>query len=595
MNLFPSGRTLSRGRRIARVVVWVVFAVVAAVYYRFPPEPSPSPASGRGPGRIANRGVEGRDWDRRRFRRRPTRMHPPAGTVPNDLWRLKIEIGSNDVEVLRGYRWNGWHGAPQERPQVRATVREGSNVYTNVTLHLKGAAGSFRPFDDKPAMTLNFKKHARGQRFHGYTKISLNNSVQDRSYLSEAVSRELFEAAGVPVTRASHATVLVNGRDLGLFVVTEGWEKPFLRRHFDDVGGNLYDGGFLQDINTPLDTNSGDNRSDRSDLERLAAAAYEPDAGRRWERLHAVLDVDRFLSFLAMEIMTCHWDGYGMNKNNYRVFNDNSTGRMVFMPHGLDQMFGVGRSNPTSSIEPDMKGLVARAVVSTTDGYDALIQRIDALRSSVFRHEEITNRIAEISARIRPTLAAYAPDLAVEHDYHAADFQERVVARARSITEQLRAIRDRQFVTFDGDEAARLEDWTSYVRPRDRDRLQLDEVVLEGRNVLRAAATAPETDGGGGGGGGALWWTRVWLRAGTYRLEGEVRSRGLNPGDMVAFRGAGFVGEPLLGDVDTWTGMAVDLEIRSPVARIDLACEVRITGGEVWLDRESLRLIRLDD
>ena len=59
------------------------------------------------------------------------------------------------------------HRSQTERPSVRATVREGELVWTNVSLHLKGAAGSFRSVDDKPALTLNFDKLPDGQRFHG--------------------------------------------------------------------------------------------------------------------------------------------------------------------------------------------------------------------------------------------------------------------------------------------------------------------------------------------------------------------------------------------------------------------------------------------
>ena len=30
---------------------------------------------------------------------------------------------------------------------------------------------------------------------------------------------------------------------------------------------------------------------------------------------------DRFLSFLATEVMLCHWDGYALNRNNFRVYH----------------------------------------------------------------------------------------------------------------------------------------------------------------------------------------------------------------------------------------------------------------------------------
>src|SRR5262249_53931114 len=147
-------------------------------------------------------------------------VQPPAAPVPSDLTRLVIQIAPRDVETLRGYFWNGWRGQRrQERPEVLATVREGDVVYTNVSVHLKGAAGSFRPFDDKPALTLNFSKHAPGQHFHEYTKISLNNSVQDPTFVCEALCRELYVAAGVPAPHADWATVVINGRDLGLYVL----------------------------------------------------------------------------------------------------------------------------------------------------------------------------------------------------------------------------------------------------------------------------------------------------------------------------------------------------------------------------------------
>jgi hypothetical protein len=125
------------------------------------------------------------------------------------VFSIQIEIPRAGLSALRPTRWeNG-----QKRPVARATVREGGVVYTNVAVHLKGAAGSFRGVDDKPAMTLNFDKFVPGQSFHGLHKISLNNSVQDSTYLCEKIAREIFIAAGVPVPRATHAVVELNGQE----------------------------------------------------------------------------------------------------------------------------------------------------------------------------------------------------------------------------------------------------------------------------------------------------------------------------------------------------------------------------------------------
>src|SRR6267154_2402092 len=123
-----------------------------------------------------------------------------AGT---NVLRMKIEIPQSGINALRRTGW----GNGRERPEALATVEEGGAVYTNVNVHLKGSAGSFRSVDQNPCLTLNFAKSAPGQSFHGLHKLSLNNSVQDRSYLNEKICRELFEAAGVPVPRAGHALV----------------------------------------------------------------------------------------------------------------------------------------------------------------------------------------------------------------------------------------------------------------------------------------------------------------------------------------------------------------------------------------------------
>jgi len=97
----------------------------------------------------------------------------------------------------------------------------------DVALHLKGSAGSFRPVDDKPGLTLILSRGESGGRFHGLRKFHLNNSVQDPTYLSEAVSGGLFRAAGVPAARAAHAVVELNGRKLG-FLRHYGGDGPGL-------------------------------------------------------------------------------------------------------------------------------------------------------------------------------------------------------------------------------------------------------------------------------------------------------------------------------------------------------------------------------
>ena len=165
------------------------------------------------------------------------------GLIP----RIHIEITGTNLAALQ----------KNNRGYVRATVKEGEKVYGEVGIHVKGSAGSVRNFDDRPALTLNFDKYQDHQRFHGLDKLHLNNSVQDGSYLTELLCGEMFRASNVPAARVTHARVWLNGRDLGLYVLKEGFDKTFLKLYFKNPKGNLYDGGFLREITEPLQRNTG--------------------------------------------------------------------------------------------------------------------------------------------------------------------------------------------------------------------------------------------------------------------------------------------------------------------------------------------------
>jgi len=348
--------------------------------------------------------------------------------------RIHLEIPPSGIKELR--RMRNWNDA--DRPTVKATVREGGRVYTNVAVHLKGATGSFTTIDQNPCLTLNFTKFAPGQLFHGLHKLSLNNSKEDRSFLCEKISRELFEAAGVPVPRAGYAVVALNDKYLGMHVLTEGWSRRFLDRYFSDTQGNLYDGGYMQDIDAPMTVVCGKNPGDHSGLRALILAAVDADPSRRWARLNRVLDMDRFVSFVAMSVLQCNWDGYAMGRNNWRLFQDLSTHKMVFMPHGLDQTFGPRVTTPAGSIKAPMQGRVARAVLETAEGQRAYLERLSQLYSEVFHVDAVLKRVDELAAIIRPAIAQGRPRAAERHDQAVRRLKERIIFRDQSLKQQLR-------------------------------------------------------------------------------------------------------------------------------------------------------------
>jgi hypothetical protein len=551
---------MEQNRQVARRAGWLVGLGLLALGVWPAPGADPSPAQGTPANPSAKAAEE-------LFARR---------TLP----RIQIEIPPEGIAVLRGYNWRrGQDSTP--RTDARATVREGHAVYTNVAVHLKGSAGSFRPIDsDKPALTLNFDKFAEGQRFHGLRKMHLNNSVQDPSFVSEQVCRELCLQAGIPTPRATHAVVELNGRAPQLYVLVEGWNKQFLKRHFKNADGNLYDSGAARDIDRQLDVNSGEHPEDRSRLDALVSATKETDASKRLAAVGKVLDLDRFLTFAAMEVIMAHWDGYAMNRNNYRVFHDLDSDRLVFLPHGMDQMFGVWRSSPTSTITPMMKGLVAKAVIQSPEGRWRYLQRMSFLITNDFDAKAITNRVRELSTKIQPALAGDFPAL-IRQESEVNGLCERVATRLRSVQDQLQ-----QTIVplkFDASGVSKLTVWrySTEAGSPSFNRNPGDPETLE----IKVSGYAYGS-----------WRTDVLLAEGEYQFVGRVRGQGLRFDNNITrggitLRTSGDRSPRMLTAAPDWTTFTYDFTITG-VADTELVCELRASQGRAFFDVDSLRLIQ---
>lgn len=494
---------------------------------------------------------------------------------------LEIDLPPEESEKLQGWHWRR---SSTDRPEARATVREGDRTWTEVSVQLKGSAGSFQSIDEDPGLTLKFDTVHKDQRFHGLKKISLNNSVQDATFIAEKLCREIFLAGGVPVPRATHAVVLLNGRNLGIRVLVEGYNRQFLRQHFGDVSGNLFDSGFVQDINQDLSINSGDHPEDRSALDRLVEACAEPDLDRRMKRLEQALDVDRFLAFVALEVIVCHWDGYAMNRNNYRVFHDRQRDRVVFLPHGMDQVFGAGRGSTSQPIFPRMRGLVAQALLETSQGARLYVETLTRLQDRVLQVEAALARVDQLAVPVRAVLAETEPDQLPFYLRRIEDMKSAIHERALSLTEQLRG-------STNPPPASGLVPVTGwYARGETGEPEMLEEKDRNGRSCLVLRAQSPGTV--------ASWRSVQSLPPGRYRFECRVRCEEV--GQQASLEPAGAAlrvdGSPPLRRISGtrgWTKLTQPFRVgRGGPFEVELRLELRSDSGEVWFEKESLRVVQ---
>jgi len=463
---------------------------------------------------------------------------------------------------------------------VQATVREGGRVYTNVAIHLKGSY-TFQPIDAKPSLTLNFDKFAPAQHFHGLTKIHLNNSVQDPSFLSEQLARELFAEVGVPSPRAGHAFVALNGRDLDLFVMIEGANKQFVKRNFKSAKGNLYDGGSGGDVTAALKADCGEDTEDHSDLNNLVKAAREPDPAKRLAQLEKVLDVEEFINFAATEAFILHWDGYSIGCNNYRLFHDTTRDKMVFIPQGMDQLFGTSRP-VTSSITPPFKGLVAEALFSIPQGRQRYLKRLEELSTNEFRLEALYPRVDRLAEKLRPALAN-SPRMLSQFAQAVQNLKMRMAQRAASVAQQLS--KPERPMRLAQDENTPLSGWSFKSGPTQS--ASGTRAVLGGRDVLQVTGNGPGSSGS--------WRKAVLLDEGHYEFSGLTRTQGVVASEApdtsgVILRVSGERSSKGITVSTEWKTLTYEFDVRG-IQEVELICEFRGQGTGCF-DAGLLRLAR---
>jgi hypothetical protein len=385
--------------------------------------------------------------------------------------------------------------------------------------------------------------------------------------------------------------VQLNGRNLGVHVLAEGLNKQFLHQYFENVHGNLYQTHGNQEITDRLDVNSGDDPKNDSGLRALAQAIKEEDPAVRWNRLQQTLDVKRFITFMALEVMLCHWDGYCMNQNNWRVFHDLAANKMVFIAHGMDQMFGTGtmllageQSSAECPIYPPIHGAVADAVMGTPVGRKLYLERLGEVYTNQFRVDALLKRVDELSSVVRGVIAERGPTAVAAYQRKVDSLKAHIEERGKSLAHQLaEAAKPRDSHIS---EPVHLSGWMTRVQ---EGQPEFEKGSEDSRpNLLHISAAHSRAAGS--------WRTRVHLEPGRYRFEGEIRVKGVQPAAQGSGAGLRISGGRPMNEVSgstEWRPFAYEFQVGG-TREIEFICELRANGGEAWFDAEKLQVMRVD-
>ncbi|HEX7863263.1 MAG TPA: CotH kinase family protein [Verrucomicrobiae bacterium] len=465
----------------------------------------------------------------------------------SEFWKVEIELGQNEIAALTT--------APRAWVTARATFNKGSAV--PVRLKLKGR-GTFQPLNEKPSFTMEVAARQREQLPYSSTKIHLNNSADDATYLKEKLGSEMFNQIGIPTPRVGHARVTLNERELGLYVLKEGFDEKFARRELGE-GAAIYD----RDPETGggLDLDAGEDRRERV---KLLGSAAEADIGKRFEQLREVLDVEAFAKFLAMEVLICHWDGYALSENNFRIAV-RADGKIHFLPAGMDQIFSI----PNFTWLPAFSGSVAKRFMEMPEGRERYRIMLEKLLSEFLGAERLSNRLEQLSAALEADLTrAERSQIRAE----AKELSARIAARETSLKEQLKQTETKLLQFANG--TAVVSNWQPMDQPEGGSMGSNDSTV--------AIVAGPRTS--------ASWAAKVLLLPGRYTFATTVKTEDVSPlpfgtrqGACLRVLGRSAHSQTLVGSTSSVLRCSFELP---KTEEITLLLELRASAGKAEFNRQ---------
>ncbi len=139
--------------------------------------------------------------------------------------------------------WDSFISNAESEEYSLCTLVIDGETYANVGIRGKGntslssvsSMGSSRY-----SFKVEFDQYDSSFSYHGLDKLSLNNLIQDATYMKDYLTYRLMNEFDVAAPLCSFVQISVNGESWGLYLAVEGVEDAFLRRNYGSDHGELY-------------------------------------------------------------------------------------------------------------------------------------------------------------------------------------------------------------------------------------------------------------------------------------------------------------------------------------------------------------------
>lgn len=241
---------------------------------------------------------------------------------------------------------------PKNKYKVELTFvgKDYIKTFSGVTLSISGAGKSHNPQKQQWRWTL-----AAGDYIDNRNNFKLRNMEEDPTQMREKLYADCLRAMGTYANQANMVRYFINGEGFGTFNMLDDVKYySFIRANFyagnpPSQMGPLYDGASgatwavssNKDYSSFKPTKGSPEGSEAIDQVAKAFSETNVKDDASISKFGEIFDIDQFLRFMVMEVLTGSWDGYLMAQTNNGAYKDYTNNKWYYLGQDYDGSFGV--------------------------------------------------------------------------------------------------------------------------------------------------------------------------------------------------------------------------------------------------------------
>jgi hypothetical protein len=292
----------------------------------------------------------------------------PLVVIPEKLDDAEVLFNKDSIftyEVtLDSLAWKNLQINAVDEEYTSVKFIKGNDTVNNVGMRFKGAYGSLKFCVNPdgslkshcPKLSLKFKfsEYKKDQRYMGLKRVNFHAMMNDKSKLKDNLGYNLYREMGIFSPRTSHANLIINGENMGVYAVVEQIDGRFTDSRWQQGDGNLYKevwpkSSLASHYIKTLKTN--EEVANVSGMLHFNSTVKKAFINSDKELFESLTPIENALNFLVVDLAIQNADGYrtfycwGGNRytnchpHNFYWYQHEDKARFELIPWDLDGGF----------------------------------------------------------------------------------------------------------------------------------------------------------------------------------------------------------------------------------------------------------------